>query len=156
MNFADALNVNSSDVERPVPHPKGTYVFQVTKQATLGSIKSEKGEWDTVTFPVRAVDVKDDVNQDDLAKAGGVKALSARVQFMFDTGPSDESKANFAKTQFQMTRFLTEHLGLGQGTLRELIDKAQGSKFVGTGDHRPDKTDKEIVYFEISRTAPVA
>lgn len=155
MNFSDALNVNSTAVERPVTYPTGTYRFKVSKPAVLGEVKSEKGEWDTVSFPVKAIEPKDDVNPDDLAKAGGIRGFSARVQFMFDKGSSDESVAAFKKTQFQMTRFLSEHLGLGEGTLRALIDKAHGGEFLGTVTHRDDKNDKEIKYAEIGRTAPV-
>lgn len=155
MTFADALNIKAENVERPVVHPKGTYLLQVSKPALFGDIKSKDGgEWDTVTFPCKALEPKDDVDPSDLAKAGGIKGFGGRVQFMFNKGSSDEDKAAFQKTLYQMTRFLTEHLGIPQGTVREMIDKANGMRFLGTVDHRADKEDKEIVYAEIKRTAP--
>lgn len=154
-NFAEALNVKAADVPRPPTSPTGHYVWQVAKYV-MGQMESPKGKWDTLDFNAKAISAKDDVNQNDLAAAGGLNSTAGRVRFMFDKGEDPESVAKFQKSQWRLTRFLVDHCGLDESlSLRELIDRSKGAQFLGNIKHRQDENDPNIVYAEIDRTAPV-
>ena len=154
MDFREALNVKINEIERPPLPPLGHYVFKVTKYE-FGEVGN--GRFDTVDFRLQAVEAREDVDQEALSTAGGLKSVSLRHRFMFNKGETEEDKANFNRTLFNMKRFLSEHLGLGDsGGLKEAIDSSIGQQVLANVTYRPDPNDPEIQYAEIGRTAPVA
>lgn len=157
MDFADALNVDVSTIERPPAAPAGHYRFKVTKYA-FGQIKSKKTglEWDTIDFNCQGVEPGEDVNTADLSTFGGIEAVRGQIRFMFPKGDGEEAEAGRAKTLWGIKRFLIEHCGLeDKGKLRALVDSSKGSEFMGSGEQQPDENDPEVKYFRIVRTAPV-
>lgn len=152
MDFAQALNVNTAEIERPPLPPLGHYVFKVTKYE-FGEVGN--GRFDTVDFRLQAVEAREDVDQEALAKVGGVKCVSLRQRFMFNKGETDEDKAMFDRTLFNLKRFLSEHLGIEEGALKQAIDSSIGQQCLANVTYRPDPNDAEIQYAEIGRTAPI-
>ena len=154
MDFREALNVKIADIERPPLPPLGHYVFKVTKYE-FGEVGN--GRFDTVDFRLQAVEAREDVDTEALSTAGGLKQVSLRHRFMFNKGETEEDKANFNRTLFNMKRFLSEHLGIGtDGGLKEAIDASIGQQVLANVTYLPDPNDPEIQYAEIGRTAPVA
>ena len=156
MNFADALNVKVGDFERPPLPPVGHYVWRVEK-VEFGDVAD--GRFDTVDFRLSAVSPGEDVDQEALAEAGGIKGIRLRYRFMFNTGDDPESKANAERTFFNLRQFLTKHLqidGAEDMSLKEAIDASIGAQCLANLQLRPDRENPEIMYPEIGRTAPVA
>lgn len=157
MDFTKALDVKAKDVEKPPVAPVGHYTFKVTKPAAMGDIDAAHFKAKTVSFPCQAIEAHEDVDADELKACGGVKGVNLRVQFLFNEGPEPEDQANAEKTLWNMTQFLTVHLGQDEDqTLKELMDGVVNLQFVGQVNHRvPDKMNPENKFAEIGRTAPV-
>lgn len=156
MNFNDVLNTKAGDVERPHNIPIGTYRFKVKKVPGTETLSSDKGSWDTLDFQLQLVEAEDDVDQDDLSKAGGLTGLAGtmRLRFMFDKG--DEVK--FKRTLYNLKRFLFDHLkieGDDSTPLKEAINNSVGVEGKLFVKWRADPNDKEIQYAEIAKTMPV-
>jgi hypothetical protein len=154
MDFSKALQVDVEKIERPPLPPIGHYVWEISKPAAMDTIAN--GRFDTVDFTAKAVEATADVDTDELKKYGGIKMLTQRVRFMFNKGEEEEDKVNFQRTLHQLKTFLTVHCGLpSEGNLAQVIDAAQGARFMANIQYRPDKANPENVYAELGRTAPV-
>ena len=151
-NFAEILNTKVESIERPPLPPVGAYVFAVASAPEFGEMSSDKGEWDTITFQMQAVAPGDTVDADEVAKFG-LQNIRLRNQFMFDRG--DAVKQD--QTKFRLKIFLEEHLGLDSKgkSLSQLLSDAQGAQCIGVVRYRADKSNPEIQYAEISKTAPL-
>lgn len=159
MDFSEALNINTSEIEKPPLPPLGHYVFQVAK-IVLGSIESKKtgDKWDTVEFQLQGVDATQDVDPVSLEQFGGAKMVRVTNRFMFPKGDKPEDEANFKRTLFNCKRFLTEHLGMDVGDdmpLKQAIDSSKGMQCVGSIQYRPNPDNPEEIYAELGRTAPL-
>jgi len=152
MNFLDTLKTRANEIERPPLIPIGTYTAMVKKVPESGSVSD--GKWDTLDFQLQLVSAGEDVDQDDLAKFGGLGGhATVRHRFMFNT----EDKAAFDRTLFQLKRFLLDHLkvsGSDDSTLAELINNSVNTSCLVAIKWRADKNDAETQYAEIQRTAP--
>jgi hypothetical protein len=127
MDFTQALNIKTDEVERPPVAPTGHYRWRITKYA-FGEVGN--GRFDTVDFTMQAVEADEDVDPGDLQNVGGVAQVRTRNRFI---------------------------LGIAEGTdLKEAIDQSINCECLGNIQHRPDPQNAEIVYAEIGRTAPVA
>ena len=155
VDFTQALNVKVEEIERPPLPPVGHYIFKVSKPAVFGDVGN--GRFDTVDFPLQAVEAMDDVDPDQLSAVGGPTMINLRNRFMFNKGESEEDKANANRTLFNLRNFLENHLGMDiEGmTLKEAIDQAVGQQCMANVQYRPDKDNPEIVYAELGRTAPI-
>ena len=153
MNFADALNTKAAAIERPPIIPVGTYRAVVTKIPSLDKVGD--GKWETLDFQLRLIEAQEDVDQDDLAKYGGLGATSiARRRFMFNS----EDQAAFDRTMYDLKRFLTEHLqvsGVADASVKELLDGSVNHECMVFIQWRADKNDPEIQYAEIRKTSAV-
>lgn len=152
VNFADVLNTKASDIERPPLIPVGTYLARVKAIPTMDSVGDNK--WDVLDFQLLLQSAGEDVDQNDLAEYGGLSAASVmRHRFMFNK----EDEAAFKRTLFNLKRFLLDHLqveGSDDSPLKHLLDSAIGHTCNVFVRWRPDKTDPEVQYNEIGKTAP--
>lgn len=153
MDFSQALNIKMKEIERPPLPPVGHYVWKVSKVASID--ESPDGAWEFLAFPVVAVEPREDVDPKALAKVGGVKAVRNNIKFVFNKGSSDEDKAAFDRTLYNLKRFLSDHLKVEGDTLKEAVDAAVGALCIGNIQYRADKNDPEVMYAEIGRTAPL-
>lgn len=152
VDFASIANKPIGDIERPPLPPQGSYIFQVTKLPEATRSGDEK--WDIVTFQARGKQALDDVDPEEIHKFGGPEKVFQSVRFMFNR----EDATEFARTEYNLRRFLEEHLkcatpdmSLGQG-----MNEAVNQLFVGSVKWRPDKNNPDNQFANIDRTAPVA
>lgn len=156
MDFSEALNIKTSDIERPPLPPMGHYRF-VVDSYKFGEANSGDDSWDTVDFQLKAVEAQDDVDPEALTAAGGIKSISLRHSFMFTKAQDAEAAASNGQTLYRLKRFLTEHLGLDEkGSLKETIDSSKGAQCIADIVHKASKKDPETPFANIGRTAPVA
>lgn len=151
LNFADALDTKVEDIERPPLLPIGTYRWMVTKQPEIDTIAD--GRFDVCDFSLKCLGPTDDVDSSELQAFGDLSNVHRRFRFLFNK----EDEASFKKTEFYLKQFLVDHLGIPEkGTMKELLANALNQSCLGTVRWRPDKTNPEIMYDEISRTAPLS
>lgn len=151
-SFASVLDMKPEDIERTPPIPTGIYIGDIIKPYETGEIKSEKGEWETVTFMLG--NFQPDIVEDLDAYDGDIsKAMPVRLQFMFDK--NDESKFN--DTLNRMKTFLGKHVGCweeGTPLKKGLADSVkQRVKFEIS--HRTNPNDSEQVFAEVKKTMPM-
>lgn len=154
-NFMDILDKRVGDIERPPLLPHGTYKWVVDKYST-DTIAN--GAWEVVDFNLKIVEPTEDVDPDDLTAFGNVAGQTRRHRFMFPTDP--EEAANFQRTEFNLRRFLADHLqidGVEGMDLKEALANAKGHMCLATVVWTPDKKDPsgENKFDNIGRTAPV-
>lgn len=156
INFSDVLNKKIEDVERPPVVPIGDYRAKVSKVPEINQVTSSKtgDEFDVVEFQVKLVEAVE-VDPDDLEAFGGDVAgvPPIRHSFMFNKGDA----AAFARSEFNLRRFLEEHLKVAAptDTLKEALANSNQAEFLVTVGHRPDPNDPENKYVDIKRTAPL-
>lgn len=152
LNFTDVLNTNLGDIERPPLPPIGHYVWAITKLPSTDTIG--QGAFDTCDFIVRAIEAKEDVDAEELAKFGGPQNVTNRVRFMFDK--NDQVK--FDRTMFNLRRFLEQHVQCAtvDTPLKQALNDSLNGAFLGELKYRADKNDPEVMYAEIGATAPVS
>lgn len=152
-DFAAALDINLGDIERPPLPPTGHYEWEVTNTTVDAS---GNGEWEIVGFSLAAKDADDDVDRDELAKAGGLNSVRLTHRFLFPTGDDDESEAARKRTLYSLKRFLNDHLGVPEGMkLKEGLEEAKGKHCIANVVHKQDKNDPDVYHANIGRTAPV-
>lgn len=78
INFADLAQVRVGEVEKPKPLPDGHYLAQFT-----GPMKQHKARSGNVAmrFPFKLVQAGDDIDQDELAAAGGLPDKEFNLDF---------------------------------------------------------------------------
>lgn len=157
VDFMKALDVKAKDVA-PVPVPPvGHYIWQVTKVPQINT----EGQWQRVTFPLRAVSVFEDANDvdpDELKAYGKVTNILINHSFMFDS--QEGTEADLIQFQNRIKRFCVDHLKIEGGedmSLRQLLNESVNKKVVGQLTHRPDKRDLsgETMQAGLGRTAPL-
>lgn len=153
LNFDEIMDTVAENVERPPLPPLGEYVFQIIQLPTMNDVESDKGSWKAVEFQVQGVRATESVDPDMLAAYGAPKNIRSRLSFMFDKNDDAAAKT----TEFLMKTFLVEHLGLPPGgTLKELLNQSVNKQFIGTVSYRADKSDPNLQYIRVGKTAPVA
>ncbi len=154
LDFDAIMNKVADTVERPPLAPLGDYVFKVDKLPDPPrDLKSEKGEWKVVEFPMSGVRATDEVDADMLKAYGEPKNIRVRKSFLFDVNDA----AAAAQTEYNMKEFLTKHLGLdGSMTLKEQVNASVGQQCIGALRYRADANDKSVQYHDLGRTAPLA
>jgi hypothetical protein len=78
-NFSSILDESPTEVERPKPLPVGTYLCIVAGQPVYD--KSTKKGTPYVEFTLRPLAAESDVDEDELAEAGGLDNKSLRATF---------------------------------------------------------------------------
>jgi hypothetical protein len=156
MNFTDSLDRRLEDVKRPPVLPVGHYVCAVFKHPDLEDFESKKTgvTFDRVTFTMSVLSPHDDVDPDELAAFGNVSGGKLRHTYLFSRDEDD--KANYDRSMYNLKRFLSEHLGLGDDmALNEALAASVGAQCLVEVKHRADPLNPEIVYDEAGRTAPL-
>lgn len=158
MDLSGALKIKAKDVKEPPLPPLGHYRFQIN-EFKFGEVSSPKGQWDTIDYPCVAVDALEDVDQAELAKAGGIRTVRQRVSFMFPKveDGDDEAQADFDRTMFFMKRFLSEHCGVDADDntpLAKMVEDSKGCTFIGEVTYREDK-ERGRTFAQIGKTMPI-
>jgi hypothetical protein len=150
-NFVESLEKTAADIKRPPILPVGTYDWQIKK---YDFDRSADGRWEMCVFHLNCLGPGDDVDPDELADFGSAPGTYMRFTFMFDS----EDRARFMQKENALKRFLSDHVQCwdGEGKLKEGLANSIGARFSGVVRHRSDKTDPEVQYAEIAKTAPVA
>lgn len=78
-NFASLLSKPGSEVERPVPLPVGSYVCVV--QGLPRFDKSSQKQTDFVEFTLKVTEARDDVDEDELEKSGGLADKTIKATY---------------------------------------------------------------------------
>lgn len=153
MNFREIADKKLEDIERPALPPAGTYLWKVMKNE-IRDVTSDKGSWEVVEFSVKAQAPTEDVDSDALAAYGNVANILNRVSFMFDKN----DKAAFEQTQYQLKRFLVEHLKCASEdmSLSQGLAQSTNHQFLGTVVWKADKNDTELFHANIGKTAPAS
>lgn len=152
MNFSSIVSKKMEEIKRPPIPPVGTYRASV--KAIPDITHSNDGTWEWLDFQFQLVEAQSDVDADMLREYGGLGPASrVRRRFMFNT--TDD--AAFKRTEFDLRRFLEEHLRCGTKdmALKEAIDAAVGSQCLVFIRHNEDKNDPEVKHAEVGRTAPL-
>jgi hypothetical protein len=155
-DFNQALNRQMSAVEPPKMIPPGTYTAMVTKIPDMET--SPDGRWDFLTFNLRLTASMEDVDPESLADYGGIGSHSnTRRRFLFDKGTTQEAQVAFDRTLFDVKRFLVDHLKCAteETSLKEGLNNAVNQPCIVTMKWRADKNDPQIMYSEVSKTAPI-
>lgn len=154
MDFLEALNVNVTDIEKPLDPPQGTYVWMVSKVPSTS--RTQSGEWDIIEFPIKAVSAEADVDEDQLAAYGEVSNIFNRVSFMAPTDPDKDNDRK--KTLHNIRRFLerTLRVDLEEGmTLRQMLDNSVNHQFLGQLVWEPKKDNPEENFVNVKNWAPL-
>jgi len=150
LDFDKMLETKAGDVERPVPAPVGTYIMRVNKVPAMDTIAD--GKYKKVTFNLVGVEPTEDVEDEFAEWPGNIDSVRVRNDFLFNLEDEDA----FAKTEFAMTKFLTEHLGLDENlSLGELLNESANCQCMAAINHCEDKNDPENKFLNVSKTAPV-
>lgn len=155
-NFLDALNTKASDIEKPTLMPIGTFVWAVNKPHRESL--SKDGKWATIEIPCVPkfpFEEAEDVDADELAAYGDLKAGSNTIRFMLDT--TAEGKVDQEKFLYNIKRFLLDTLrveGDDDATIKELLSKMVGAEFIAQAAHRPAPNGE--TYCDVKNWAPLA
>lgn len=149
-NFGSILDRQSTDIERPKPHPIGNYLFVVKGVPEYGESAQKKTPF--VRFTCAPMQAMDDVDADDL------EAFLARKDGSKRTLPDMTKPLTFYITEdatWRLVKFLDD-CGAGEPSMsiRERIDNSSGCQFVGTIKHEASD-DGTAIYANIAGTAAV-
>lgn len=151
--FAEILTKSAESIERPPLPPKGTYEFAITGLPKTRDIESSKFKGEVCDFPVRGVAPREDVDAGELKAYGAAKNIVTRHSFMFN----GEDENEFQRSEFALKEFLTTHLGQDPKlSMKELLNGAVNKHFLAVVDYRPDTNNPEVLFINLTKTAPVA
>ncbi len=139
-NFASILDEAPTEVLRPPPLPKGTYLWRVG-QWELRTVGQDGKQ--LVEFQMQCLAPGDDVDEEELAEAGGCEGKFTRVTFWLEDA-------------YKLDEF-HENCGLDleePASRRQRNDEVMNAQVYGYNKPRPDKNDKEKFYTNITKTAP--
>jgi hypothetical protein len=149
VDFTSALNKKVMDVEKPKPRPIGSYLSMIQGMPKQKTVVVQGEEKPIVSFSVKLLQPKEDVDAEELAAHGDVSAWPPfNRDFWIDT-PEGE---------WALRQFLVGTLDLEAGkntTLGELCAQSPGRQLVSTLGHRPfvNKSGEAEIATEIKATA---
>lgn len=140
-NFQSILSQSPTEVIRPKPLPKGTYLCTVGQWE---SGESSKKKTPFVKFPLKPLAPLDDVDSTELTEVGGLenKTLSVTYYITEDAiGMLDEFHTHCG-------------IDLTDGATRiDRNDEVTNSQVLAVVDHEIDQNDPSRVYTRVRRTA---
>lgn len=151
-NFSSVLDHQPAGVDRPKPLPVGTYSCVVKGLPRFD--KSSKKGTDFVEFTLQPIETLDDVDEDDLT-AALTKPSGQKISLADKT-----IRATFYLTEdaaWRLDKFLTDlgfELG-GDRSRRDIINETPNCSVLVSLRHRPSEDD-QVIYAEVSKTAPAA
>jgi hypothetical protein len=133
-NFAELAQVRVGDVEKPKPLPEGHYIAQFTQPMKQHSAKSGNV---AMRFAFKLIGASEDVDQDELAAAGGL--------------PDKEFNLDFWMSPDARYRFTDFGKAMGAGEDLNLIELAswlieENKPFLIQSKQEADRNDPEKVY----------
>jgi hypothetical protein len=129
-NFTDILNKPAESVEKPKPRPVGTYLCIVDGPHKQRDVKGKDGtEYPVVGFTLKTMQAQDDVNQTELAEAGGVGNKMNHDFFLANA----EGQVN----DYPLVNFLENHLGIERTgkSIAQMLAEAPGKQVLATIKH---------------------
>jgi hypothetical protein len=143
-NFASILDESPTEVKSPPPMPVGTYICIVKGQPRYD--KSAKKQTDFVEFTLRPMQPLSDVDEDDLAAAGGLEGKTIRATYYLTED-----------AVFMLDKFHADcGIDLNDGkSRRHRNDSVVNSEVVATIKHRISDKDSTRVFAELGYTANV-
>lgn len=150
--FADLLDRKAEEIKQPPLLPAGTYLAMVKQYPEVGDLKSDKGQYEKVTFNMEVVSAYE-VDEDAITEFGTVQGFPLRMDFIIDNGEDAdaarkrEGALNRIKTFLTNLGVLSDEMTLGEG----FVASVSAACLVEVG-HRPDPNDSERFYVEIKRT----
>jgi hypothetical protein len=151
--FADALDRNMEDIQRPAPLPPGHYVTRVSKAPGMPREIAGK-PYEILTINLEVISAQEDVDPEMLEAYGAVAKAPLRLDFIFNTDP--EEKQKFESTLNRLKQFI-ENCGVEVqgGQLKEALASVVNAQLIAEVRHRMDPNDPEVVYAEVGRTAAI-
>lgn len=154
INFNEVLNMKAGEIEKPPLIPTGTYIARVHKIPEIGEVGGQDNRYQTIDFMFKLISPREDVDVDQLEEFGGLNNTFARKRFMF----SENDEAAVKREVYNVKRLLLDHLkvsGDDDTKLSELLNNSINAECLIFMAWRPDKNDKEVIYSEIKKTAPI-
>lgn len=150
LNFSDIAKTKIADVEKPPLAPQGEYRWGVSKIPEVTTLSNDKGNWDIVTFNVRALEA---VTADLSDYKGEVTGILQSIKFFFDK--NDE--VNFDRTKWNLRTFLEKHLKVADDSMSmaEALNASVNAQFLAPIVWNPDKNNPGEFFANIGRTAPL-
>lgn len=136
MNFSELGQVKANTVERPKPLPEGHYIAQFS--GPMKEHKAAKSGNLAMRFPFKLVNATEDVDQDELAAAGGLPDKEFHIDFWMSPD-----------ARYRFTDFACKAMGLSDDlNLIELAEKLieENQPFSIQNKHRPSEQDPETVF----------
>lgn len=153
-SFAEIANKKAAEIEKPPLPPVGNYIMMVVNVPEIAKRESDKGSFEIIDFQFQGVQALDDVDTGELKKFGGAKGVRVRKSFIFNTAPDGE--AAFAREEYNLKRFLTEHLKMDDSmSLSELIGNAKGKQCQVEVGLRQDTRDADNYFADVKSTMPI-
>ena len=154
INFNEVLNMKAGEIEKPPLIPAGTYIAKVHKIPEIGEVGGQDNKYKTIDFMFKLLSPMEDVDQEQLEQFGGLNNTFARRRFMF----SEDDEAAVKREVYNVKRLLLDHLkvsGTDDDKLSQLLNNSINAECLVFMAWRPDKNDKEVIYSEIKKTAPI-
>lgn len=144
-DFSKILSKPVSEAERPKPHPVGTWVWVIT-QFAYGDDNKNKTPY--VRFMLRSSQPDEDVDQAQIAEAGGLQKLNSR-----------EIRRDFFLTEdsiYRLREFCENALGIDTSgrAWDAVIPECRGKQFKGHITHRFSQDGKDA-YVQFDGDSPL-
>lgn len=151
MRLSEKLAKVVDDVKRPPIPPIGSYVASIKSHPEVEDITGRDGTiYEKYTFKCQLVSPIE-VDEDDIAAFGSVAGYPFKVDFLFNTDPDEEAKAE--ATTFYMVTFLKACGAAAEGmSIQEAMAAAPGCQFGVDMGHRKDPNNPEIDYLDPKKT----
>ena len=140
-NFASLLDEAPTEISRPKPLPIGTYLCTV-KDYETGASRQKQTPF--VRFNLLPIAALEDVDEDDLALAGGCDGKALRLDIWVT------SDAVYRLDEFHTHCGIELEEGVSRSARNDLCVNQQVLAVVA---HRVDEKDPERIYTDVARTA---
>lgn len=149
-SFSDIASKKLGDIERPKLPPAGIYKGLVGKPL---EVRKQGDKWEIVDVNLKAVEGRDGVDVEDLAKFGGAAKVLVRKSFMFDT----EDEVAFGRAEWDLRRFLVDHLKCcsEDESLKQGMAAALNCPVLFEVVYKADKNEEGVFHANVGKTAPV-
>lgn len=144
LDWNDLASTKISDIERPPLRPQGHYVGVISGRGETGE-STKKGTL-YVTFPVQINEAMEDVDEDELAAAGGPQ-FKGEVTFWLSP------KALWMFTEFGKSMGASDELNVIE--LAEWLAES-GEPIVFQGSHEPNERNPERPFFRLQNPVPLS
>ena len=147
-NFTDILNKPAESIEKPKPRPPGTYLCIVNGPHK----QKEVNDKPVVSISFKTMQAQEDVDQTELATAGGVGNTITHDYFLMTNDGNDNS--------WGLLQFLENHLGIEKTgkSLAQMLAESPGKQVLVNLKHEiymDKKTNEPAVAVRVANTAKV-